>query len=120
MEENAMWSRCARFFEIALVLLLILMAGGDDFYLCRITAPSFFSTCPADFLPLDDPNTDFTKSEGSQSPVQTGKIGFRDMTTLPARLGIALPLGLWPSRLNDPNSSSSPTAHAELLTPLRC
>jgi len=119
-DENAMWSRYSRLCEIALVLLLILMASGDDFQLGRLMLPFSFSTCPADILPLDDPNTDFTKSDGSQLPRQTRMFGFRDMAFSHWRPWIGLPLSLCPSGLNDPYSASDNGAHADLLTPLRC
>lgn len=120
MDENAMWSRYSRFFEIALVLLSILMASGDDFHLCRIMVPSAFSTCAADILPLDDPNTDFTKSNNPQSSPQIGKFGFRDMADSHSRLRIAFPLALFPSLFHDSDSSSNHAVRADLLTPLRC
>ena len=45
-----------------LACLLALGASGDDFLLLRAAAP-FLPGTPADPLPLDDPNTDFTASD---------------------------------------------------------
>src|SRR5215470_444372 len=39
---------------------LALGASGDDFHLLRIAVPFLPVDIPADPLPLDDPNTDFT------------------------------------------------------------
>ncbi len=115
-----MWTRYLRFFEIALVVFLIFMASGDDFHLCRIMVPSFFSTRPANTLPLDDPNTDFTKSDASQSLPQPVVFGFRDITLPGLRSGIEFTLPLVASRLNVIDALFNHAAHADPLTPLRC
>ena len=47
-----------------LACLLALGASGDDFLLLRVATP-FLPITPADPLPLDDPNTDFTAAADS-------------------------------------------------------
>jgi hypothetical protein len=44
--------------------LLAFGASGDDFLLLRVATP-FLPITPADPLPLDDPNTDFTAAADS-------------------------------------------------------
>src|SRR5436309_1713945 len=62
-----MRTRCRRSVEIVVACWLIVMASGDDFNVARIIIPMLPSNCPPHALPLDDPNTDFTKSDDSQT-----------------------------------------------------
>jgi hypothetical protein len=48
---------------------LTLLASGDDFNLARVMLPSILDS--EGRLPLDDPNTDFTKSSKSRLPTTT-------------------------------------------------
>ena len=62
-----MLKRCSCLIETLFACWLIVMASGDDFNVCRIVIPLLPSSSPNDSLPLDDPNTDFTRVDDSQS-----------------------------------------------------
>jgi hypothetical protein len=64
--------RFTRCVATILACWLIVLASGDDFNVCRIAIPLLPVDTPADTLPLDDPNTDFTRSDVRQSVHHAG------------------------------------------------
>jgi hypothetical protein len=59
--------RCGHLLGNLLAAWLIVLASGDDFNVCRIAIPLLPSSSPSHALPLDDPNTDFTRAEVAQA-----------------------------------------------------
>ncbi len=62
-----MQGRFARIVVTVLACWLTMLASGDDFNVCRIAIPILPAEATADTLPLDDPNTDFTRADSCHS-----------------------------------------------------
>jgi hypothetical protein len=100
-----------------LACCLVLIASGDDFNLLRVLATGAAPVSPADRLPLDDPNTDFTcPREGDASATPAAEPG---VAPLPSPLVGAV-------RPDTPvaRSCALPAvgviSHIPITTPLRC
>ena len=91
---------------------LVLLASGDDFNFARAVLPSIPTS--GDLLPLDDPNTDFTKSAESPGPTTT----YRDRCDCTASVGRSSAGAASPSRVDAPVPCHPPRQSNN--TPLRC
>src|SRR5262245_9435974 len=93
----------------ALVCLLALLAGGDDFNLARAALPALFPPAPSEALPLDDPNTDGVEAAQSAVPAPAGQDGF--CRRRPSRQAAFSLIG---------STRDGPPPHLPLNPPLRC
>jgi hypothetical protein len=109
MTQHPAWFRALG----AVACWLALLAGGDDFNLARAVLP-LPAPAPDSPLPLDDPNTDFTRSSEPRSPTAANLGG----------AGPAPPAGLRPARLALSPPAPSPARGRPLRAgsnaPLRC
>jgi hypothetical protein len=99
MTKHLAWFRALG----AVACWLALLAGGDDFNLARVVLP-LPAPAPDSPLPLDDPNTDFTRSSEHRSPTAGDPVG----------AGPASPAGLKPAGL-----ALAPPAPSPERRPLR-
>jgi len=102
-----------------LTCLLTVAASGDDFSLSGLVfGPTSFA---AETLPLDDPNSDFTRTNESVFPHQVGKLRWRGVS--PAALcttNTSSPLADCCTPLMIGHAVTSRFPRAELNTRLRC
>jgi hypothetical protein len=92
---------------------LILLASGDDFNLARVLLlPTTLDS--EGRLPLDDPNTDFTKSSKSRVPTTT----HRDRGMCTSSVGQSWAIATLTSPFGDPSHGHPPRPCHN--TPLRC
>ena len=99
-------------FLTAFACWLVLLASGDDFNFARIVLLS--TPTSEDLLPLDDPNTDFTRPPGTWKPNNSGRGGEGNPATSWYRLA-----GMKRTPA-PPSGAPGQFSHTRLNTPLLC
>jgi hypothetical protein len=98
--------------------LLTIIASGDDFNLMRVAFPATLAGAPTGGLPLDDPNTDFVRSEEAWQQLPHGPQGSDTLTA--AVVGpVAACMACTPCRSPVP-AGPLPASLNPIPTPLRC
>jgi hypothetical protein len=115
-----MLTRYSRLIWNVLGSLLILIASGDDFSLTRIALPSLCSGSPTDTLPLDDPNTDFTKADNSPSSPHVGTCRFNEVNACRCEQGVKFAGDPDPSRFSTSCPPSEERHFCDVVARLRC
>jgi hypothetical protein len=109
---------CRRPSHLLFVCLLTIIGSGDDFNLMRVAFPAALAGAPTSGLPLDDPNTDFVRSDEAWRQLPHGP---RDSDILTDALPAAAPARSAFTPCRSPvRVGPLPASLNPIPTPLRC